>query len=353
MVKMRFTVFLTMALSLLLLGTMMAQGPGGEGEFLILSAQYGTEHHHVDVTGRLKELAAHDRTFRVTHDSMRADPAEGRPKALRIYARGPNGGERMFEYVDGSVVDGGMFRAWGRGEWGNGGWSGNWNGGGAAGEGEYVILSAQYGTERNHVDVTQRLREEARRDRVFQNSNGVFGVDPDPGVVKTLRIYARGPNGQERMFEYREGTMVEGAQFRGWGSGEWGTGGWSGNWKGGAVGGAVDEGEYVILSAQYGTGRNHVDVTERLKELARADRRFIMGNNSFGVDPDRGVVKTLRIYARGPNGREQMFEYREGSVVDGAQFRGWGRGEFGNGNDRWSGKWEGERREEMERERQR
>jgi len=30
-----------------------------------------------------------------------------------------------------------------------------------------------------------------------------------------------------------------------------------------------DSGQYRILSAQYGTERNHVDVTNRLKELAR------------------------------------------------------------------------------------
>jgi hypothetical protein len=209
--------------------------------------------------------------------------------------------------------------------------------------GDYVILSAQYGTGRHHVDVTQRLREEARRDRVFRMGNGTFGVDPDPGVVKTLRIFARDTNGRERMFEYREGSVVDGAMFRGWGKGEWGSG-WSGRWD-------VDEGEFLILSAQYGTGRHHVDVTQRLKELARADRTFRMGNDSFGVDPDRGVVKTLRIYARGPNGRERMFEYREGSIVDGAMFRGWGRGEWGGEHDRWSGRWEGEEREERDRER--
>ncbi len=231
MFRMRFTIFLMMALSLLLLGTVAAQGMGGEGEFLILSAQYGTEHHHVDVTNRLKELARHDRTFRVSHDSMNADPDEGRAKVLRIYARGPNGGERMFEYLDGSVVDGGMFRAWGRGEWGNGGWSGNWN---SVGEGEFVILSAQYGTERHHVDVTERLRVLARADITFRMGNRTFGVDPDRGVVKVLRIYARGPNGHERMFEYREGSVVDGAQFRGWGRGEWGNGNdhWSGRWEG-------------------------------------------------------------------------------------------------------------------------
>ena len=220
--------------------------------------------------------------------------------------------------------------------------------------GEFLILSAQYGTERNHVDVTDRLKELARADREFRMGNGTFGVDPDHGRVKTLRIYARGPNGQERMFEYREGSVVDGSQFRGWGRGEWGTG-WSGNWNGGGErheeaerrddGERHDDGEFLILTAQYGTERSHVDVTNRLKELARADRQFRMGNSTFDVDPDRGHVKTLRIYARGPHGHERMFEYREGSVVDGAQFRGWGRGEWGDGSDHWSGKWEGEREE--------
>jgi hypothetical protein len=210
--------------------------------------------------------------------------------------------------------------------------------------GQYVILSAQYGHERRHVDVTNRLRELARADRLFRVNNDVFGVDPDPGVVKTLRIYARGPNGQEQMFEYREGSVIDGAQFRGWRGGDWGRGGWSGNWAGGGNRddrgnfreGDRDEGRFVILSAQYGNARNHVDVTNRLKELARADRTFQVDNNVFGVDPAPRVRKTLRIYARDPNGQEQMFEYREGSVVDGTQFRGWRGGNWGG---RWSGVW--------------
>ena len=207
-----------------------------------------------------------------------------------------------------------------------------------ADEGEFVILSAQYGTARHHVDVTQRLRELARADRPFRMGNNTFGVDPDYGVVKVLRIYVRVPNGSERMFEYVEGSVVDGSMFRGWNRGDWGNGGWSGRWD-------VDEGQFVILSAQYGTARHHVDVTQRLRELARSDLRFRMGNSTFGIDPDRGVVKVLRIYARGPRGHERMFEYREGSVVDGSLFRGWGRGEWARGNDRWSGRWEGQGRD--------
>jgi len=339
-----------MALSLMLLGSVVAQGPRDEGEYVILSAQYGTEYHHVDVTGRLKELARRDRTFRVNHHSMGGDPDKGHEKVLRIYARGPNGEERMFEYVVGSEVDGRLFRAWDRGEWGNGGWSGNWNGGGRVDEGEFLILSAQYGSERRHMDVTERLREMARSDQRFRLDFRDFGRDPDEGHAKALRIFARGPNGQERMFEYVDGSVIDGAQFRGWGRGEWGSGGWSGNWNGG---GRVDEGEFLILSAQYGSERRHVDVTNRLKEMARADRQFRLDYRTFGVDPDEGHEKSLRIFARGPNGRERMFEYRDGSVIDGAQFRGWGSGEWGNGKDHWSGRWEGEEREERERERER
>jgi hypothetical protein len=207
--------------------------------------------------------------------------------------------------------------------------------------GQYVILSAQYGTTNRHVDVTDRLKQLARQDRTFRMGNSTFGVDPDPGRDKMLRIYARGPNGQERMFEYREGSTVDGSQFRSWDRGEWGNGGWNGDWEGGGYRGGNDRdsGQYVILSAQYGTSRRHVDVTNRLKELARQDRTFRMGNSTFGIDPDKGEDKTLRIYARGPNGQERMFEYREGSMVDGSQFRSWGGGDWGSGG--WSGNWEG------------
>jgi hypothetical protein len=214
--------------------------------------------------------------------------------------------------------------------------------------GQYVILNAQYGTERSHVDVTNRLKELARRDRPFRINNNSMASDPAFREVKVLRVFARGPDGRERMFEFREGSVFDGAQFRSWGRGDWGDEHWNGGWNGSNH----DAGLFVILSAQYGTERSHVDVTERLKELARADQQFRMGNRTFGVDPDPGVVKTLRIYARGPNGRERMFEFREGSIVDGAQFRSWGRGDWGNGNDHWSGRWEGEEREERERERE-
>ena len=198
--------------------------------------------------------------------------------------------------------------------------------------GEYRILQARYGTAQRNVDVTRRLKELARSDQSFRIENGTFGVDPDEGRAKTLRIFARGPNGQTQVFEYREGDVLDGSRFAGWSGGRWGDsnyrGGW-GNGPGGDRGDRGDDGRYRIQQALYGTPRRNVDVTDRLRELARSDRSFRLTNDLFGTDPAEGRVKTLRIYARGPGGSSKTFEYREGSVIDGSQFAGWGRGDWG------------------------
>ena len=233
MTKLRFTILLTIAFPLLL-GSLAAQRYDGDaGQYVILNAQYGTEHHHVDVTQRLKEVARHDQRFRVEYDTINVDPAPGRSKMLRIYARGPNGREETFDFPDGSIFDGSQFRGWDRGDWGEEHWNRGWNGRNDRDEGQFLILTAQYGTERRHVDVTPKLKRLARHDVTFRIDNGSFGVDPDRGHRKVLRIYARDPEGRERMFEYPEYNWVDGSQFRGWGSGEWGDRDyrWSGRWE--------------------------------------------------------------------------------------------------------------------------
>ena len=253
MTKMRSTMFLTMALSLVLLGTLAAQDHDRDsGEFVILNAQYGNEYHHVDVTHRLRELARRDLQFRVEYNTINADPAPGQAKMLRVIARAPNGRDRIFDFPDGSIFDGAQFRGWTRADWGDENWNGGWNGRVAEDqgredhdgdrherrehhdEGGFLILSAQYGTEFHHVDVTRQLRELARQNQTFQMDNRTFGIDPDYRHHKVLRIYARGPEGHERMFEYPEHSLVDGSQFRGWGSGEWSRDDdhWSGRWNG-------------------------------------------------------------------------------------------------------------------------
>ena len=359
MLKTKYAIFSTIVLSLALSSVAAAQDAG---QFLILSAQYGSERNHVDVTNRLKDLARRDQPFRITFESMAVDPDHERAKMLRVFARGPNGQERSFDFPDGSAFDGRQFRSWGRGDWGDEHWNGGWQGRTDNDAGQYVILTAQYGNESRHVDVTNRLKELAKQDRVFRLDYRTFGVDPAEGRSKALYIFARGSNGQERMFEFADNSLIDGSLFRSWSSGEWGSGVWSGQWNGGGnprnndgdCDNRGDAGQFLILSAQYGSGRRHIDVSNRLKELARADRQFRLDFRTFGVDPDEGHAKVLRIYARGPNGRERMFEYRDNSVIDGAQFRGWSGGEWGDANGRWSGRWEGDERdgEDSRRDRQ-
>lgn len=215
-------------------------------------------------------------------------------------------------------------------------------------EGEYHIMQARYGTYEHNVDVTQSLKELARQDRTSRMGNDSFGIDPHPNRIKTLRIFARDSRGEMRTFEYREGSLIDGSMFKGWGSKRWEhSGSYKGGWgsqqsylderqherndnrhnerKGG------DDGDYQILQARYGTFERNVDVTQRLKELARRDRTFQMGNDSFGVDPHPNQVKVLRIYARGPRGETRSFEYTEGSLVDGALFKSWSGGNWDQG----------------------
>ncbi len=209
-------------------------------------------------------------------------------------------------------------------------------------DGEFRILQARYGTGDRNVDVTQRLKELARADQRFRITNSTFGVDPAEGSAKTLRIFARAPNGETQTFEYREGDTLDGSRFAGWGGGRWGDSNYRGGWAGDGQrgdrgdrgqrsdrGDRGDDGQYRIRQALYGTSRRNVDVTERLREIARTDRSFRLTNDLFGVDPAEGRVKTLRIYARGPGGTSKTFEYREGSTIDGSQFSGWGRGDWG------------------------
>jgi hypothetical protein len=195
----------------------------------------------------------------------------------------------------------------------------------AAAAQQFQILRAEYGYGDRWVDVTRRLRELARDNATFRVTNDVFGVDPIEGTVKTLRIYVRGPRGENRTFEFPERSTVDGSQFTGWRQGNWGSIGDNNNTPGG---------QYQILRAEYGFGNRRVDVTQRLRELARADRRFRAGNDALEVDPAPGRVKTLRIYARGPRGDTRTFDYREGDIVDGSQFSDWNSGGFDPGANR-------------------
>lgn len=299
-----------------------ARAQHDSGEYRILEARYGTEERNVDVTPRLRELARSDQPIRVANEVMGTDPDFGRVKTLRIYARHTgNGRMRTFEFGEGSTVDGALFIGWRGGEWGDGRSDGRGNGWGKPGyhdgdDGDYRIVRALYGTAERHADVTPRLRELARADQRFRLGNDTFsGLDPDYGRVKTLRIFATGPNGRQRTFEYTEGSTVDGAQFQGWGRGAWGQPApgtlpaWNG-WPDQPGRGLV------IVSALYGSGPQVVDVSARVRERILDGRvSFTASNQSAGHDPAPGVVKTLTVTYRIDGGREQRRVVNEGQVL--------------------------------------
>ena len=271
-------------------------------QFAIQRADYGHAHLRVDVTQRLRELARSNTTFRMGNSTFGVDPAPGMVKTLRIFATGPRGASRTFEYREGSVVDGSQFTGWGGGNWGN--------------NDQYQILGAWYGTPHRNVDVTQRLRDLAKSNTFFRMGNSTFGVDPAHGVVKTLRIWARGPRGDEKQFDYREGSVVDGSLFTGWGGGNWGGGGWNGGWNGSIrppvtqpgrppVGGI---GQLNIVRTMYGVPGRSQDVAGRLQSMVQNGRLNTAVNRStMGTDPAPGVLKTLRVtYSIGRGQQQQV-----------------------------------------------
>lgn len=182
-------------------------------------------------------------------------------------------------------------------------------------EGAYQILGARYGTVDRNVDVTDRLRQLAGTDRNFRVANDVFGVDPDRGETKALRIYARGRDGATRTFEYREGSTVDGSQFSGWSGGRWGQAGRDEYRDGRGNNGRYGENRrnrLDIVRAAYGTDRNMVDVTQRLRSMINDNQLAVRVTNELsGYDPAPRVTKTLWVtYSVG--GRQQRVNVREG-----------------------------------------
>lgn len=296
-------------------------------QFHILGASYGTDYRNMDVTEQLKRLASQERTVKVTNSLFGNDPDPGKTKMLRIYARAENGQTRTFEYKEGRYIDGSQFSGWGSGNWA-GGYRGGWNGDGHQqqnqSEGGYVILQASYGTRDRNVDVTHRLRQLAQENRSFKMGNATFGVDPDPGRTKMLRVYARGPNGDNRTFDYKENSYVDGSVFAGWGGGNWGHGGWKGGWgddgkpgrgHGNGQGRDNGRGNLNIVSATYGEGGRVVDVTNRLRQQVRDGRLDTRASNQLaGRDPSPGRNKYLTItYKRG--GQREVVTIPEGQQV--------------------------------------
>jgi predicted aconitase with swiveling domain len=168
-------------------------GGGGNGggnnanSWFVQSADYGAGNRRQDVTQTVRRLV-NGPNFRVNNTTMGTDPWVGADKTLRIQGRDSQGNVREFKYGEGSTVNTSMFRGQGSGGWngGNGG-NNNWDN-----RSSLSITSAQWGSGNRYQNVSQRLQNMIRNNRLsVKVTPQNMGGDPTPGVSKKLNVTYR------------------------------------------------------------------------------------------------------------------------------------------------------------------
>lgn len=167
------------------------QWPGGGNNseaWLVQSADYGAGNRRQDVTQTVRRLVSGP-NFRVNNTTMGTDPWVGADKTLRIQARNSQGNVREFKYGEGSLVDTSIFS----GRPGNGGgWNGGNPGSGWDNTNSLSITSAQWGSGAKYQNVSQRLQNMIRNNRLsVKVTPQNMGGDPTPGVSKKLNVTYR------------------------------------------------------------------------------------------------------------------------------------------------------------------
>jgi hypothetical protein len=211
----RFGVFL-IVFTLAIGAAIFSTGLGAQEEgWQIVRADYGFRNQRTDVTDILKDLVGRggvNGQVAVSNQTMGGDPAVGRDKQLRIFARNRRNQQREFDFNEGAYVDVRLFDVrmmnGRRDDWDdrrpNPGDRDRdrdaWNG--------LTIIRAYYGVQGRTVNVTDLLRSRVR-DGVLSIvvTNGAFGGDPAIGADKTLIVVYR-YQGNETAAATREGYTL-------------------------------------------------------------------------------------------------------------------------------------------------
>jgi hypothetical protein len=184
--------------------------PAQEEGWQIQRADYGFRNQRNDVTDILKDLVGRggvNGRVAVNNQTMGGDPAIGKDKSLRIFARNRRNEDREFNFREGGSVDVGMFEVRrDRDDWDDrGGTYGgrdrdDWNG--------VRIIRAYYGIQGRTINVTDLLRSRARAGGLnFVVTNSAFGGDPAVGADKYLIVIYR-YQGKEGATFVREGNTL-------------------------------------------------------------------------------------------------------------------------------------------------
>jgi hypothetical protein len=187
----------------------------------IMRADYGFKAQRIDVTDILRDLISRggvNGRVAINNQTMGGDPAVGRDKSLRIFAKNRRNEEREFDVNEGGFVDAHFFIVRGEdrddrarddrpredGDRGD-----HDRDRGDHGEArDLVIIRAFYGVQGRTVNVTEQLRAMVRDGllAVWVNNQN-FGGDPAIGADKVL-IVVYSFRGQEQATAVREGQRL-------------------------------------------------------------------------------------------------------------------------------------------------
>jgi hypothetical protein len=183
---------------------------GQEEGWQIMRADYGHKELRVDVMDRLMDLLARvgpNGSIEVNSQTMGGDPAPGKGKSLRIFAKNRNNETREFEINEEHFVEARLFlirrgdrddRPGNRGDRDR-------DRDDSAG---LRIVGAYYGVQGRTVNVTELLRSRVREGMLsFVVTNGALGGDPAIGSDKILIVVYR-YQGNETATAVREGNTL-------------------------------------------------------------------------------------------------------------------------------------------------
>ena len=189
--------------------TLLTGGVGAQEEgWQIVRADYGFKNQRTDVTDILKDLVGRggvNGRVVVNNQTMGGDPAVGKDKSLRIFARSRRNEEREFNYNEGAFVEARMFNVR-RDDWDDRPASygdrdqEDWN--------SLKIIRGYYGVQGRTVNVTDLLRSRIREGALsFVVTNSALGGDPAIGADKILIVVYR-YQGKESAAAVREGNTL-------------------------------------------------------------------------------------------------------------------------------------------------
>jgi hypothetical protein len=217
----RYVVLAIASMVFAIAATLFTAGVGAQEEgWQIQRADYGFRNQRSDVSDILKDLIERggvNGRVAVNNQTMGGDPAVGKDKSLRIFARNRRNEERQFDYNEGGFVEVRMFnvrhddwddRPANYGDHDRDARPAHYGDRGREDWNSLTIIRGYYGVQGRTVNVTDVLRSRIRDGVLsFVVTNSALGGDPAIGADKILIVVYR-YQGKESATAVREGYSL-------------------------------------------------------------------------------------------------------------------------------------------------